>query len=142
MAPAGGLGRIKSFRPGESKPRCLSGSSRGPAVIESRQRKLHAPELLRDVYQGRRFVEGKPIKRSTERSGVAVSMQVLGREFSRRFVGRCVRNGDLVAAPKCLLASCKTERSGTTDKEQSHSGRAYRDVSAIESLATAVRASR
>jgi transposase-like protein len=36
-------------------------------VAESRWRRLDAPELLRDVYEGRRFVDGKPITRSTER---------------------------------------------------------------------------
>ncbi len=36
-------------------------------VVESRFRKLDAPELLKDVYEGRRFVDGKPITRSTER---------------------------------------------------------------------------
>ena len=36
-------------------------------VAESRWRKLDAPELLKDVYEGRRFVDGKPITRSTDR---------------------------------------------------------------------------
>jgi hypothetical protein len=30
-------------------------------VAESRWRKLDAPALLRDVYEGRRFVDGKQI---------------------------------------------------------------------------------
>jgi len=33
-------------------------------VVERHFRKLDAPELLRDVYEGRRFVDGKPITRS------------------------------------------------------------------------------
>jgi len=33
-------------------------------VAESRWRKLDAPDLLRDVYEGRRFVDGKPITRA------------------------------------------------------------------------------
>lgn len=33
-------------------------------VAESRWRRLDAPELLRDVYEGRRFVDGRPITRS------------------------------------------------------------------------------
>lgn len=33
-------------------------------VVEGRFRKLNAPELLKDVYEGRRFVDGKPITRS------------------------------------------------------------------------------
>ncbi len=33
-------------------------------VAETRWRKLDAPELLRDVYDGRRFVDGKPITRA------------------------------------------------------------------------------
>ncbi len=36
-------------------------------VAESRWRRLDAPELLKDVYEGRRFVDGKPITRSTDR---------------------------------------------------------------------------
>ena len=30
-------------------------------VVERRFRKLDAPELLKDVYEGRRFVDGKPV---------------------------------------------------------------------------------
>jgi transposase-like protein len=37
-------------------------------VAESRWRRLDAPELLKDVYEGRRFVDGKPITRSSERA--------------------------------------------------------------------------
>ncbi len=37
-------------------------------VAESRWRRLDAPELLRDVYDGRRFVDGKPITRPSERT--------------------------------------------------------------------------
>jgi len=37
-------------------------------VAESRWRRLDAPELLRDVQDGRRFVDGRPITRSTERA--------------------------------------------------------------------------
>ena len=33
-------------------------------VVERRFRKLDAPELLRDVYEGRRFADGKPITRA------------------------------------------------------------------------------
>ena len=33
-------------------------------VVERRFRKLDAPELLRDVYEGRRFADGKPITRT------------------------------------------------------------------------------
>src|SRR5581483_8656787 len=33
-------------------------------VAESRRRRLDAPELLKDVYYGRRFADGKPITRS------------------------------------------------------------------------------
>ncbi len=33
-------------------------------VAESRWRRLDAPELLRDVYDGRRFIDGKPITRA------------------------------------------------------------------------------
>ncbi len=37
-------------------------------IAESRWRRLDAPELLKDVYEGRRFVDGKPQTRSMERS--------------------------------------------------------------------------
>ncbi len=33
-------------------------------IAESRWRRLDAPELLRDVYDGRRFIDGKPITRA------------------------------------------------------------------------------
>jgi len=33
-------------------------------VVERRFRKLDAPELLKDVYEGRRFADGKPITRA------------------------------------------------------------------------------
>ncbi len=33
-------------------------------VVEQRFRKLDAPELMRDVYDGRRFVDGRPITRA------------------------------------------------------------------------------
>ncbi len=36
-------------------------------VVERRFRKLDAPELLKDVYEGRRFVDGKPLTRSIRR---------------------------------------------------------------------------
>ncbi|MGH2498750.1 MAG: transposase [Candidatus Limnocylindria bacterium] len=36
-------------------------------IAESRWRRLDAPELLKDVYEGRRFVDGKAITRSLER---------------------------------------------------------------------------
>jgi hypothetical protein len=34
-------------------------------VGESRFRRLDAPELLADVYEGRRFADGKPITRTS-----------------------------------------------------------------------------
>ncbi len=36
-------------------------------VAEKRFRKLNAPELLRDVYEGRRFEDGKPVPEGQER---------------------------------------------------------------------------
>ncbi len=33
-------------------------------VAESRWRRLDAPEFLKDVYEGRRFVDGRPITRA------------------------------------------------------------------------------
>jgi hypothetical protein len=36
-------------------------------VAESRWRWLDAPELLRDAYDGRRFIDGKPITRAIGR---------------------------------------------------------------------------
>ncbi len=36
-------------------------------VAQKRFRRLDAPELLRDVYEGRRFVDGKPVTRTTEK---------------------------------------------------------------------------
>ena len=33
-------------------------------VVEGHFRKLDAPELRKDVYEGRRFVDGKPITRA------------------------------------------------------------------------------
>ena len=36
-------------------------------VAEKRFRKLNAPELLRDVYDGRRFEDGKPVPEGHER---------------------------------------------------------------------------
>lgn len=36
-------------------------------AAESRWRKLDAPDLLKDVYEGRRFVDGKPITRAIGR---------------------------------------------------------------------------
>lgn len=37
-------------------------------VVESHWRRLDAPELLKDVYEGRRFVDGAPVTRTMERS--------------------------------------------------------------------------
>jgi len=37
-------------------------------VAESRWRRLDAPELLKDVYEGRRFVDGRPVTRPPERA--------------------------------------------------------------------------
>ena len=36
-------------------------------VAESRWRKLDAPELLKDVYEGRMFIDGMPITRAIEK---------------------------------------------------------------------------
>ena len=36
-------------------------------VAEKRLRKLNAPHLLRDVYEGRRFEDGKPVPEGQER---------------------------------------------------------------------------
>ena len=36
-------------------------------VAEKRFRKLNAPELLRDVYEGRRFEDGKPVPEAPSR---------------------------------------------------------------------------
>ncbi len=36
-------------------------------VAEKRFRKLNAPELLRDVYEGRRFEDGKPVPEGRQR---------------------------------------------------------------------------
>ncbi|WP_420634166.1 hypothetical protein [Candidatus Palauibacter sp.] len=41
---------------------------RAPEVFaEERFRKLNAPELLRDVYEGRRFEDGKPVPEGRQR---------------------------------------------------------------------------
>ncbi len=37
-------------------------------VVERRFRKHHAPQLLADVYEGRRFADGKPIIRAGEKA--------------------------------------------------------------------------
>ncbi len=36
-------------------------------VVETRFRNLDAPELLKDVYEGRRFVDGKPVTRAVRK---------------------------------------------------------------------------